>query len=269
MPINYELIGQKIGKLLVLNDSGIRSKSGQVKWECKCDCGNTCIKTKSEIIRRPHCGCQNKKRNVYIGYRIGKLVVVEYLGLNENKRNIWKCRCDCGNEKIYMTSQLTNGKTKSCGCSHHEIGKYLRKYNDRDRKLYYRWTLIKQRCNNPNNKRYKDYGGRGITICNEWNNDFYSFRDWAISNGYEENLTIDRIDNNKGYSPDNCRWVTNKQQANNKRTNRYITIDGITKTMKQWADEYNIDYHTVQNRIFHGWDEIEAIITPLKWKRKK
>lgn len=122
---------------------------------------------------------------------------------------------------------------------------------------------IRGRCYNPNNKDYKDYGGRGITICEEWNNrekvpnednatkGYLAFKKWALSHGYSDNLTIDRIDTNKGYSPDNCRWVTNKVQQNNKRNNRYITYSGKTQSLAKWCEELGLNYNRVKARLNH------------------
>ena len=263
-----DLTGQRFGYLIVLGDSGKRDKCGRVIWHCRCDCGNECYKPKNRLeLRTPNCGCKGVKKDMYVGYRIGKLTVTKYLGLNESKRRIWECACDCGNIVVHTTQELHGGRTKSCGCSKKNQGDKLRIYYGVDKKLHDRWWDIKSRCNNPNNSRYKDYGGRGIKMCPEWENDFWTFRDWSLANGFREGLTIDRIDNDKGYSPDNCRWVTNAVQANNKRSCRYITINGVTKNLKEWSVEYNINYHTVQNRIFNGWDEVRAITIPSKKKK--
>lgn len=112
---------------------------------------------------------------------------------------------------------------------------------------------MRYRCYNINDKEYSWYGGRGITICDEWLNDFMSFYDWSMNNGYQDNLTIDRIDNNKGYSPINCRWTTRKEQARNTRRNRLITIDGETKCLAEWCEVFNLNYHTVKRRLYRGW----------------
>lgn len=122
---------------------------------------------------------------------------------------------------------------------------------------------MKRRCYNKNDKDYKNYGARGITIHQEWLNSSISFYSWALNNGYLNNLTIDRINNNGNYSPNNCRWVTTKEQANNTRFNKLITIDGVTKTASQWADENGLDYHTIHERIKMGWDNNE-LIEPLR-----
>lgn len=126
---------------------------------------------------------------------------------------------------------------------------------------------MKTRCYNPNSPSYKRYGGRNVSICKEWLEDFDSFRIWAENNGYSSSLSIDRIDNNGPYSPDNCRWVNNKQQQNNKENNFYVCLDGITKTMSEWAELYNINLHTIYGRLRNGWDIEDAIKRPSKGKR--
>ena len=269
MPAKIDITGNKYGLLKVLGDSGKRQNNKKILWHCKCDCGNE-VDVGKDILTKtnttPSCGCQSKKKKMYVGYKIGKLTVAKLLGTNGQKL-LWECVCDCGNTVIHTTSELNYGSIRSCGCLKHETGDKLKKYNARDRKLYYRWSCIKGRCYNPNDNAYPNYGGRGIKMCPEWENDFYTFRDWAIANGYDESLSIDRIDNDKDYSPDNCRWTNAKIQSNNRRSNHYITIDGVTKTMMQWSEFYNIDYARVQKRLLAGWSEIDAITKPIRPKK--
>lgn len=122
---------------------------------------------------------------------------------------------------------------------------------------------MKDRCYNYNHNAYKDYGGRGITICDEWLNDFMAFYDWSMSNGYSDNLTIDRIDNNKGYSPDNCQYVSMKQQCRNRRNTIYITYNGKTKTLIDWCELLDLKYETIRRRFYRGWD-VKKLFTPIK-----
>lgn len=174
-----------------------------------------------------------KEKVSYIGKRFGRLVVVERVedAIDSNgKASIrYRCKCDCGNEKIIRKCHLASGATVSCGCFHREqLGNMRRKHGksgyNRER-LYTIWLNMKHRCYNPQNNHYKNYGGRGITICKEWLEDYMSFRNWSYSHGYEEkikesgrnSLTIDRKENDGNYEPSNCRWVTNKENCLNKQ----------------------------------------------------
>jgi hypothetical protein len=127
-------------------------------------------------------------------------------------------------------------------------------------KIYNKWCNMKARCNNPNDHHYKYYGGRGITICNEWVNDFQAFEEWALKNGYSDNLELDRIDNNGIYEPKNCRFITKKQNANNKRNNIVLTINDITKSVNDWAKESGLPRNTIVRRINLGWDNKDLLL---------
>lgn len=196
------------------------------------------------------------------GRRFGRLVVIEPAERPENmqqNRRYWKCRCDCGREKIASTKVLNAGLTKSCGCLGRDI------LLDRNSKhgmfgsrVYKVWGGMKSRCLNPHDPKYPIYGGRGISVCDEWN-EFIPFYEWAISNGYSDSLTIDRIDVNGNYEPSNCRWATNKEQANNTRVNHFITVNGETHTASQWAEITGIKAGTILARIKRGWSHEEAI----------
>ncbi len=135
----------------------------------------------------------------------------------------------------------------------------MERYGLRNTRLYGIWNGIKQRCNNPNRPKYKSYGGRGIKVCNEWNTSFKSFYDWAMANGYRDDLTIDRIDVNGNYEPSNCRWTSLKEQSYNKTTSKFISYNGEVKTLAEWAQEYGIKYGTLFYRIKNGWDIGEAL----------
>lgn len=186
-----------------------------------------------------------------------KFNMLTVLSLDSRDPVYWKCRCDCGGTTRVQTSNLKRGRVKSCGCLSHKGNPT---HNLRNTKLYSKYAGILRRCYNKNEKCYKNYGGRGISVCDEWLSSFVSFYEWSINNGYQEGLSIDRIDNNGDYCPENCRWVDNKTQANNRRSNRLYTMNGDTKNLSQWCKQYGMEYTVVRNRIVkHGWPFEEAI----------
>ena len=179
------------------------------------------------------------------GNKYNMLLVLEYVG-RDGRKTKWKCLCDCGNTVIVDGTHLKNGHTKSCGCYQKQLIKSLnQKTGMTNTKLYYTYRNILNRCYRKGNYSNKYYKDRNIQVCNEWldkENGFEAFMKWAFSHGYKEGLSIDRIDNDKGYSPDNCRWVDNYVQANNKRNNHYIKINGEVDTVGNMARKYNISY---------------------------
>jgi len=187
-------------------------------------------------------------KNINIGDKFGYWTVIE-LPIKENSRCKIKCVCKCGNTKYVEKYNLLKGKSKSCGCLKAELAKErMTTHGESDTRLYYIYTSMKERCLNPNNQAYKDYGGRGIKIHNEWLNSFENFRDWSLDNGYSDNLTIDRIDVNGNYEPNNCRWITMKAQCNNRRSNITINLNGETKTLTEICEEYQLDYKKILPR---------------------
>ena len=195
-----------------------------------------------------------------LNQKFHKLLVVEKVK-NKSNKTMWRCLCDCGNEILVSTSNLRCNRVKSCGCL--KIEKLINRsttHNQRHTNLYEVWKSMKQRCFNPQNASYKNYGARGITVCNEWKNSFTSFYEWSILNGYNEGLTIDRINNNSSYCPKNCRWVDRKIQANNSRWNKHIIINGKDDTQANWLRFYNIPYYKYYKLIKSGLSESEAII---------
>lgn len=193
-----------------------------------------------------------------IGKRFGKLVVLEELPERaKDGQKVYQCICDCGNYKNVRGKDLRSGNTKSCGCLHKSVITTHNKTNNRVYRIY--WNM-KQRCYNKNKECYKNYGGRGIEVCKEWLDDFMTFYDWAMSHGYDDTLTIDRINVDGNYDPDNCRWVTRKEQQNNRRTNVYLTYNGSSYTISQWSEILNINCRTLCDR-YHKGLSIDDILT--------
>lgn len=203
------------------------------------------------------------------GKRFGKLTVVSF-DHRKGTRAYWKCVCDCGGNRIVGIDHLKNGDIVDCGCVNRKKSPPIHsKHGMSYTRLYTIWALMKARCVNPNRKEYPRYGGRGIKVFDEWL-EFQPFMEWAIESGYSDELTLDRKDNDGNYTPDNCRWVTRLVQAYNKSNNRYITHNGETKTICQWAEEYNIPYYVLKKRIdVLGWDFGKAISEPPKKMKKR
>lgn len=193
-----------------------------------------------------------------IGEKFGRLTVIEELQERKHNSRVYRCECECGNIIDVRKDMLKSGNTRSCGCLQREkariIGKNKRTHGKSKTRLYGIYRHMINRCYNKNDTRYQDWGGRGIKVCKEWLHDFQAFYNWSMNNGYQDSLTIDRIDNNKCYSSDNCRWVTNKTQSNNRRSNILLTYNGETKNIKQWSEELNNKYGTMIFRYHQGWD---------------
>ena len=183
-------------------------------------------------------------------------------------RTIYLCKCDCG--KYFKTSVSSVHKIKSCGCMTKEyIARGQRTHGESKTRLYEVWHRMKERCYREKHKSYPEYGGRGITICEEWKNSYVAFRDWALANGYDENAeymvcTLDRIDVNGNYEPSNCRWVSMKVQCNNKRNNHTLTYNGETHTIAEWAEITGIQHCTLSRRLKKGWSVEKTLSTPLR-----
>lgn len=191
-----------------------------------------------------------------IGKHFNRLTVIEELkSRSKDGDKVYKCLCDCGNYVYVIGKSLRNGNTKSCGCLRNEKLKYrVTTHGKSNTKMYAVWCSMKARCYNKNDKYYKDYGGRGITVCDKWRKDFMTFYDWAMNNGYKDNLTIDRISVNGNYEPSNCRWVDWNIQVNNRRNNVYLTYNGKTQTMSQWSNELDVPYSRLNMRRRRGWN---------------
>lgn len=198
------------------------------------------------------------------GKTFGRLTVLSYEGHMR-----WRCQCQCGNFKSVRTSHLVYGKIQSCGCLRDQqsreralAGVPRKNFDGRSRTPEYSIFLaIRQRCNNPNNTFYHYYGGRGIKICDRWS----TFDAFIADMGRKPDpkSTIDRIDTNGDYTPENCRWVSRKVQQNNCRNNRRLTFNGITKTIAEWSQELGIHRNTIDARLLNGWSVQEALTIPI------
>lgn len=209
------------------------------------------------------------------GQRFGHLVVLERDEYNKHGEATWRCHCDCGNVISVQSYNLRTKHTQSCGCLAREASVIrMTTHAECKTRLYTIWKHMKERCYNPNNKRFLDYGGRNITVCKEWKNDFTAFRNWALQAGYDETApygicTLDRIDNSKGYSPDNCRWVNAKQQSLNRRSNCVLTYQGESKTISEWAEQLGVRYAMLRRRLNRGWSIEKTLTTPSQRPNKK
>ena len=250
-----DLTGKRFGRLVVLERAeNAVAKNGvsRVMWRCKCDCGNECERSSGNLKAavEASCGCRRSelihkyKFEDLTGQRFGRLTVIERAPSKNITR--WKCHCDCGNDIVTTANNLKRGHTTSCGCFREENRPNLKyKHGLKKSRIYEVWSKIKDRCCNEKNKSYPRYGGRGITMCDEWKNDPEAFAKWAYENGYRDDAeygecTVDRIDNNKGYSPENCRIVDLKVQSNNRRSNLWIEHNGERKTLAQWRDFFHL-----------------------------
>lgn len=207
------------------------------------------------------------KASNLINQKFGKLLVISRAENSKTGKTRWLCICECGTKTIVHRDNLVLGKTRSCGCAKFES--HNKKHGFTKTDLHNKWLSMRQRCNDINHKSYKNYGAKGIYVCTEWNNCFEEFANWSFNNGYKKGLSLDRIDNSKGYCPSNCRWVNWKTQCNNRKSNIIIKYDGKEKTLKEWQEILNFDYDLVNQRIHrYNYSFEEAISTP-KWGKNK
>lgn len=199
------------------------------------------------------------------GKRFGRLVAIEHV-YTKSHNAYWSFMCDCGNIKIIPAHSVKSGNSTSCGCYQTEVTiKRLTRHNKFGTREYNIWAAIKRRCYNLNDKEYKNYGERGITICDKWLT-FEGF--WEdMQEGYSVELTIDRINVNGNYEKSNCRWATNEEQSNNMRSNLYHTHNGITLTISQWGKLLDIPHDRIRSRLKYGWTFEEAITKPVRQMR--
>lgn len=245
----YDITGQKFGLLTAIRRVDFDSKF--VIYEFLCECGNIKNIRKSSVISGStiSCGCvyDNKKVDI-AGMIFNDIQVIKYF-YSKNGIKYWQCKCHCGNTFITRGNSIKYGKTRSCGCIRNYV---CRKpyHGGTGTSLFSKWKNMRMRCLCASSTRYKDYGGRGITVCDEWKNNFETFRDWSFNNGYNDNLTIERIDVNGNYEPSNCKWIPLKEQANNTRKTRYIEHNGEKLKLKEFAEKYNLKYGSMRDLYY-------------------
>lgn len=248
MSISYSnLKGKRFGKLVAIEQVEDYDNNGTTKkWRCQCDCGNF-INISARLLNEANkknknisCGCSRKKD--YTGNIYGDYLVLRFKQDGDSKFRQYYCKCvKCNQEVVLNVRQLDKGKL--CQDCHKKEAKTIKI-------LKHKLCSIRRRCYVETSQDYKNYGARGIKVCEEWLGDSDKFVKWALENGYQEGLTIDRIDNNKNYCPENCRWVDRLVQNNNKRNNLNIEYNGKTQTLKQWCRELNLPYRKTYDRLY-------------------
>ena len=207
------------------------------------------------------------------GQRFGRLIVAKRAENTKSGDARWMCKCDCGNETIVKAKHLKSGGTKSCGCLQKEIARDMlkarRTHGMSGTPIHKEWEAMKRRCYNPNTEKYYRYGGRGIVVCDRWRDSFEAFYEDVskLLHFGEQGYTLNRINNDGNYEPNNVEWATQKEQANNRQSNHLLTFNGKTQTIVQWADETGIKSATIARRLKKGWSVEKALTTPTQ-KRK-
>lgn len=282
--VRKDLTGMKFGRLTVLGQAEDHvSQNGQHRsaWWVQCDCGSEPFTIVGNYLTSKNgsksCGCIRKGmfngktaiRKDLTGMVFGRLVVLKQVKdiITKGGKHYpaWLCRCDCGNECVVSGASLKSGNTKSCGCLHkEEVSNMMSKHNLTDSRLYLVWKGMKTRCYNPNSSHYHLYGARGITVCDEWKNDFMAFHDWAYANGYNENAkrgecTIERIDVDGNYCPENCCWANSTVQCFNQnlRKDNKTGVKGVNwdKNINRWQAQLQVDGKKVLNKYFKTFEE--------------
>lgn len=250
-----DLMGKKFGRLTVIERNGYTNGKRRLPtWLCQCDCGEMTIRTGKALKDTFNSGCDRCKYlyDDLFGRKFGALTVISRYG-SKNGDMFWNCKCKCGKIIQVSTGQLNFGHIVSCGCLKRErVIERNTTHGLSNTRLYEIWCGMKKRCYDENSERYKDYGGRGITICDEWAEDFQAFYNWAVANGYKENLTIERKDVNGNYCPENCTWITKSEQSRNQRKTIRYTIFGIEKPLIEWCEYAEIKNSRAYQRYRNG-----------------
>lgn len=267
---NY--IGSKFGHVTVIGKAESKNPRSN-SFLLRCDCGKVLVDKPSRVFSglRRSCGeCKYhtyskydlSKYESYIGKRINKLTVtsVEYASEND-KHAVFVCLCDCGNIRKVLPKDFRKGKIKSCGAC---IGRNNTGAYARNPEIYKVWSGIMSRCHNTKDQNYYRYGGRGIRVCESWEK-YENFERWVLENGgLKDGYSVDRIDNNGDYSPDNCRFATMRQQSRNRRSNTIIEYAGKSMCLIEWSEYLNMDYKALVSRNKRGWDAERMFTTPIR-----
>lgn len=268
MPASLNLVGHVFCDLTVVGLG--EPASGFRRWVCRCSCGNETLVRTGDLRRgnTRSCGCLPRRIQCVnmVGQRFGRLVVVVEDPETKHGDRKWLCGCDCGETAVVRQKDLKSGNTSSCGCLHREATSAANtRHGDcrpgRRSPLYKIWAGMLRRCNNSNEVAFPVYGGRGIKVCERW----HRYENFAEDMGgnFSATMSLDRVDNEKGYEPGNVRWATTTTQARNKRNNRRITFRGETRVMSEWAEVLNIPAGRVQRRLALGWAVEDALTKPL------
>ena len=258
-----DLTGMEFSNLVVIERSPIKGFRGQEQWKCKCKlCGKEVLVTYRDLVtgHRKSCGCL-KTHEVPIGYRVHYLEVISppmYDTYGGKKCRLYKCFCHkCAKRTIMLpASAILRGTVKTCGCARGLFNTAI------ERKLIRKYDSMMHRCYSPKASHYDDYGGRGISVCDEWRNSQRSFIDWSIENGYEPGLSLERVDVNGPYSPSNCKWIDLSLQARNRRTSHFVEVNGERKTIAEWAEILGMKYITLYNYLWrHSEDTLKSVIS--------
>lgn len=257
-----DLTNKKFGKLTVLAECKERS-CGHIVWECLCECGRKINVAGIHLVsgHTTSCGCAQKQmmrdrfNESLIGMRFGRLCVVDEAGRDKYGRKLWSCKCDCGEKTIATGQMLKSGNKKSCGCLSKEVlisrnFKHGLCSGESVHPLFSVWADMQRRCNNPRCAEYKNYGGRGISICSRWKRFDNFVTDMGERPG--EDYSIDRIDNNGNYEPENCRWATKVEQCNNTRRNKFYFYKGEMRTIATISRMAGLPYSSVRKKLMRG-----------------
>lgn len=261
------MIGEKFGRLTVVS---LAEVGGRKKYKCRCECGSECI-VRADGLKSGHtqsCGCLKRERQseanskeIKPGETFFRYTVIRNTEKKDSSGTyLYTCRCECGNEKEISGTSLRSGKVQSCGCLRKERQiAAVKTHGGYKSRLYQIWDAMIQRCTNPNHPSFGYYGGRGVSVYGEWRESFEAFREWSMANGYSEKAgkwecTLDRQETNGDYAPDNCRWITQKEQMNNTRRCINVTVDGTTKNLTQWAEAIGVHRQTLYKVNRQGAD---------------